>query len=259
MRFKDFITTTVTKQPSIVKVWLRPYLGNYQLEDITPRQVAGLLDAVRESGATDAHVRSVLCALRSVFKEAIQQRHVFKDPTEGFKVKVRKAAVQALTAAQRDALDQVLLTSTRIAASTILRVILWTGLRISEALALRPGDYDPEAQTLRVRSGKSDAADRVVDVPDAVAYDLEAYLPFVQHHQTTLRRALSAACLAAGVPRVRVHDLRHTRITTLLMAGVPVGYVSKQAGHASAATTLDIYDQWVQVAEQEQRRRWANS
>ncbi len=258
MQLSSFIRHSITKQPSIVNWWLVPHLGSCQLEDISPSHVAGLLDKVRESGASDSHVRGVLQALRSVMQQALLEKRIFQDPTQGFKVKVRQTQVTALTAAQRDALDVVLDTSTFHGTGRILRVMLWTGLRISEALALRCGDYDSDAQVLTVRSGKSDAAARRVDVPDCVAYDLEC-LPFVQPHQTTLRRALSNACVQAGVPPVRVHDLRHTRITTLLMAGVPVGYVSKQAGHANPATTLRTYDHWIQVASQEQRRAWANS
>jgi integrase len=261
MQLNSFLRThsSIVRQASIVNSWLLPYLGRYQLEHIRAAHVAALLKAVRESGASDSHVRSVLCCLRSVMQDACRAGQAGSDPTQDFHVKVRKAQVTALTIAQRDALDAVLREDLG-PISEALRIILWTGLRISEALALRPEDFDPSTYTLTVRSGKSDAAARRVDVPNCVLGTLERYLTGREKpHQTTLRRALRTACAAADVPQVRVHDLRHTRITTQLLAGVPVGYVSKQAGHASSATTLDIYDQWIQVAPQEQRRAWANS
>jgi integrase len=40
---------------------------------------------------------------------------------------------------------------------------------------------------------------------------------------------------------VRFHDLRHTHISHLLMAGVHPKIVSERAGHASVAITLDVY------------------
>lgn len=46
---------------------------------------------------------------------------------------------------------------------------------------------------------------------------------------------------AAGLPRIRVYDLRHTHATMLLAAGVPVHVVSKRLGHASAKMTLEVY------------------
>lgn len=45
----------------------------------------------------------------------------------------------------------------------------------------------------------------------------------------------------AGLPTIRLYDLRHTGATLALAAGVPPKVVSEQLGHASAAFTLDIY------------------
>lgn len=46
---------------------------------------------------------------------------------------------------------------------------------------------------------------------------------------------------AAGVPTIRVHDLRHTAATMLLRAGVPAKIVSERLGHANVGITLDLY------------------
>jgi integrase len=48
-------------------------------------------------------------------------------------------------------------------------------------------------------------------------------------------------CARAGVPRVRLHDLRHTHATLLLKAGVNAKVVSERLGHQSIAITLDLY------------------
>jgi integrase len=46
---------------------------------------------------------------------------------------------------------------------------------------------------------------------------------------------------AAGVPQIRVHDLRHTAASLLLMEGVSVKEVQERVGHANIRITLDIY------------------
>jgi integrase len=51
------------------------------------------------------------------------------------------------------------------------------------------------------------------------------------------RRALGEDAL----PAIRVHDLRHTHATVMLLNGVPVHVVSQRLGHADAAITLRIY------------------
>ena len=45
----------------------------------------------------------------------------------------------------------------------------------------------------------------------------------------------------AGLPRVTVHQLRHSYATAALRAGVPAEVLSKRLGHASVAITLDTY------------------
>jgi integrase len=51
------------------------------------------------------------------------------------------------------------------------------------------------------------------------------------------RKALGAD----AVPVIRVHDLRHTHATLLLLAGVPVHVVSQRLGHASPVVTMTVY------------------
>ncbi|MBO0824799.1 MAG: site-specific integrase [Actinobacteria bacterium] len=44
-----------------------------------------------------------------------------------------------------------------------------------------------------------------------------------------------------ALPVIRLHDLRHTHATLLLLAGVPVHVVSERLGHASAVVTMTVY------------------
>jgi integrase len=46
---------------------------------------------------------------------------------------------------------------------------------------------------------------------------------------------------AVRLPRIRLHDLRHTHATHLLAAGTNVRVTSERLGHASVAFTLDVY------------------
>ena len=55
---------------------------------------------------------------------------------------------------------------------------------------------------------------------------------------------------AAGLPRIRLHDLRHGHATIALQAGIPVKIVSERLGHSTSAMTADTY-QHVTPAMQE--------
>ena len=56
-----------------------------------------------------------------------------------------------------------------------------------------------------------------------------------------LAREFKRLLREAGLPRMRLYDLRHTAATLALAAGVPAKVVSEQLGHASSAFTLDVY------------------
>ncbi len=53
--------------------------------------------------------------------------------------------------------------------------------------------------------------------------------------------AFGRAVKHAAVPRIRLHDLRHTHATLLLAAGINPKVVSERLGHSSVAFTLDTY------------------
>lgn len=52
---------------------------------------------------------------------------------------------------------------------------------------------------------------------------------------------LQAALRRAGLPRQRFHDLRHAFATLMLEAGEDLAVVSRSLGHATIATTADVY------------------
>ena len=57
----------------------------------------------------------------------------------------------------------------------------------------------------------------------------------------SLTRAFGLFLARHGLPRVRLHDLRHTHATAMLKAGVHGKIVQERLGHSTIAVTLDIY------------------
>jgi integrase len=60
-------------------------------------------------------------------------------------------------------------------------------------------------------------------------------------HPDLLTRWFKRHARRAGLPVIRLHDVRHTYATACLLAGIPVKVVSERLGHASVVTTLRIY------------------
>jgi len=63
----------------------------------------------------------------------------------------------------------------------------------------------------------------------------------VRLHPDTLTRRFNRIVDRAGVPRIRLHDVRHTYATLAMDAGVDPKMLSDRMGHANTAITLQIY------------------
>ena len=58
---------------------------------------------------------------------------------------------------------------------------------------------------------------------------------------TSSARTFDRHLAKSTLPRIRLHDLRHTHASILLKAGVPVKVVSERLGHSSPAFTMTVY------------------
>jgi integrase len=55
----------------------------------------------------------------------------------------------------------------------------------------------------------------------------------------------------AGLPRIRLHDLRHTHATLALQAGIHPKVVSERLGHSNISITLDTYSHAIPAMQEE--------
>ena len=156
---------------------------------------------------------------------------------------------------------------------------IYTGLRRSELLGLRWSAVDLArrtmsiTETLQVVNGKglmslepkTDRSRRLVSLaPDALA--CLAGLKIKQREQrealgmtwsesdfvfahtdgspfypNTVSKRFGELVKKAGIPHVRLHDMRHTHATLMLKEGVNPKTVAERLGHASVVITLDTY------------------
>jgi integrase len=67
----------------------------------------------------------------------------------------------------------------------------------------------------------------------------------------TLSAAFKRHVKAAGLPTIRLHDLRHSYATAALSAGIHAKVVSDRLGHSSVGITLDVYSHVVPALQEE--------
>jgi integrase len=76
----------------------------------------------------------------------------------------------------------------------------------------------------------------------------EAGLPY---HPQRFTKLFADAVAKTGVPKIRLHDTRHTMATLALEAGVHPKVVQEQLGHSAIAVTLDTYSQVPQAVKRD--------
>lgn len=154
-------------------------------------------------------------------------------------------------------------------------LLLDAGLREGEALALRPSDVDLETRKLRITRSlgwkdgrpvfgppKTEAGVRDIVLSNRTIAALKAHrkrllesglsgnvhgllFPSPQgramQKDNFLKRIVYPLMDRAGLPRITVHQLRHSAATRMLEAGVPLHVVQRRLGHSSISVTADTY------------------
>jgi integrase len=107
-------------------------------------------------------------------------------------------------------------------------------------------DLDAETVwTLKVHKRERGAMALQLARDEALVFgDIEGQHRNPEHVSRQFARDIARCREALGIdalPVIRLHDLRHTHATILLLAGVPVHVVAQRLGHASPTLTLSVY------------------
>ena len=154
----------------------------------------------------------------------------------------------------------------------LVEFLVVSGARWGEVVALKPGDVDRDACTVKIRRAwkyssagyqigppKTRRSKRTITIPrevlDKLDYDHEWL--FINRtggpvrYQGFRRRIWDKAVARAKLdPAPTPHDLRHTCASWMLTGGVPVTVVSRHLGHESIKITVDIYGDVDQASAQ---------
>ena len=252
-------------------------LGGMPLGKATPRAVEGWLVELRARGLAESTVRIAYDILLAILETAVRDGALGRNPVTAVKrPRVTRREASYLTP---DAVRAVLSAAGSTRYAPLFPLLVNTGLRRGEALALQWSDVDLEAGTLRVRgtlarvNGKLEVTEpktprskRAVPLSEVAVRTLRAVRTEQARerlragsrwHQTgfvfvtefgepceprNALRAFKAAAERAGLPSsVGLHTLRHSAASVMMASGVPLKIVSDILGHASVAITGDIY------------------
>lgn len=269
--------STYLRHSQYVKLHTLPTLGRLALASLSAQHLQRLYAAKLAEGLAPLTVRHLHDVIHVALAQAVKWGVLIHNPAAGATPpRAATLEMQTFTAAQAQAfLDAA--RSDRLEALYVLA--LTTGMRRGEMLALQWANVDLEHKTLRVVAAasqvgsqmifgepKNKSGRRQIILTTAAVAALRAHkarqaaerlkagahwvdqgLVFtdvrggVVRPYNLARRSYGPLLVAAGVPKIRFHDLRHTAATLLLSRGVHPKIVSEMLGHSNIAMTMDLY------------------
>jgi integrase len=251
--------------------YIRPILGERSLSDLAPLDLQSLYHGMQERQLAPRTIQYTHSVLHSALEQAVRWRLIDSNPASGIELpKPRRAEMRVM---QPDEARRFLLYATGKPYGALFALALTTGMRPSEYLALLWSDIDWQKEivtvmrTLKKGRGWSYArtkrtrSRRVVKLARWVVDQLRelcqlevaqsGLIPMAAQpifhscsgrpiNSDYLARLFKQRLREAGLPAMRLYDLRHTAATLALSAGVPATVISEQLGHATTAFTLDV-------------------
>lgn len=258
--------TTVQNKEYIINDKVLPYFGEMQLNKIEPATVRRWQNELltHKNGYTLTYLKTVHNQLSAIFNYAMKYYKLPSNPARvtGAMGKKYTDSIQFWT---KDEFDTFIVQmNDKPLASTIFKILFWTGIRIGELLALTLDDFDFVSQTVRINKNyarhngqdllltpKTPKSNRIIMIPaflceavqdySKIRYDYRPKDRLFLSNKNTLRNDMKRGCEASGIKRIRVHDLRHSHASLLIEMGFSPLLISERLGHDRIETTLQTY------------------
>lgn len=226
--------------------------------------------------------------ISAILSTAVQWQVIISNPCERVKPpKVERKEPKYLDEVEAARLLE-LLEAEDIQNRTMIKTLLFTGMRRGELLGLEWSDIDFDNRIINIcRSTlylpskgifedetKNRTSERVIKCPETVFDALQSFRAWQNEqklkaadrwhntrklfttwdgnplHPDTLSGWFRDFIKRNGLPDVSIHSLRHTNATLQIAGGVPVTTVSSRLGHATPATTTRIYAHAIKSADE---------
>jgi len=251
-------------------------LGKTRMNALKPTTVERFVSQLRAKGLAASSVRQIYTVARAIGDAAVRDGLLGKNPFVA--VKRPKVSTVEATFLEPNQVTKLLRAADTSRYAPFFELLVNTGLRRGEALALKWSDIDISKQLLRVRGTlarvdgeltitdpKSDKSRRTVPLSAPAIAVIERIKERTQHERQQARqlwqesgfvfvtdigepcdprnalRALKAAADKAGLKGIGLHTLRHSAASVMLTNGVPITVVSQILGHSGISITVDVY------------------
>ena len=247
-------TATYQRSPETTEQYMRKHIlpkwSKVLLSDIKQEEAALWLDVMAQQGLAPATIERARVVFSHSLKLAIRWGvpGITTNPLVGIpRPPLNNARERYLTTEEAQRLKAAVEQSRNKQLKYIVGLLLHTGCRVSEILHAEWSHLDLDRRLLRIAQSKSGKA-RTLPLSKG-ALDLIAELPrykgcpYLIPNPKALKpwvgifMSWDTARKQAGLPDLRIHDLRHSAASFMAAAGIDLYTIGKVLGHANYKTT----------------------
>ena len=260
----DLRQSTLATKKHIVEMHIVPYFKDKKISEITAIDIKKWQSEIKKKGFSETYLKTIHAQLSAIMNYAVKYYHLGINPCyiAGGMGKNISGCKGIWKPSDMDCFLREMENEPEVYYAFLL--IYWTGMRLGELLALNVEDLDLENKCVRINKSfqklngkevitepKTEKSNRVIFIPEFVVSEMEAYNEMLYEREPddrlflltkkTLENRIRQGADKAGLPRIRIHDLRHSHASLLIEKGVDIITVSIRLGHYKLTTTLNIY------------------
>ena len=259
------LNTWLSKE-HIIRTKILPYFKKRKLSEITARDVIDWQNEIRQHTKSSSesyspdYLKNVHTQLSCIFNHAIKYYGLQINPAAKAGNMGSEQPKEMLFWTKEEYLKFIDAMMDKPLSYYAFEMLYWCGIREGELLALTPGDFDFEKQTVSISKSyqrikgqdvitdpKTAKSNRVIQMPAFLCEEMEDYIKSLYAVEPTdrifavtksyLHREMDRGAKEAGVKRIRIHDLRHSHISLLIDMGFTALAIADRVGHESIDIT----------------------
>mgnify|MGYP003292157192 CR=1 FL=1 len=240
-----------------------PYFENKKIKDLKPPLIATWQNELVTQGLSPTYIDAIRTGFIAVWHYTESYCNLGKNPFDLVKPPRDDRPPSPIQYYTYDDWKQFIEVVKDPTYHLFFSLLYYTGMRRGECECLMPSDIQggyisisksltrkAEDSAWKLTTPKTKSSIRKVSIPYFLKNELENYM--VDHSgnfiwgdeplrgRTTDRRWIEYQD-AAGLPHIRIHDLRHSHASFLISNGISIVAVSHRLGHKSTQQTLDTY------------------
>ena len=259
---------------------------NLKINRITTARIEKYIVDRQNQEMNISTIKKILVTLGQIMAYAVRHKYIDFNPARDAEKPIgqgntKKQKIRVLTP---DEINALIDAESGPKYKILFQLAIFSGARQGEILGLKWSDVDWENSQIHIQrtfnndawyDTKTDTSDRKIDLGPAMMTALKKWklacptselnLVFPNkaenpiNHNNLVNRHFNPALKAAGLPKIRFHDLRHTYASLLIEQGENIKYIQSQLGHSSPSVTLNIYAHLMKPVNQEAACRLENT